>query len=115
MIEVVKENNKVVGVIVSNSVNEPIDYFTVERALNSDNKMYGKVTSEDFDKICEYYVSIKYNYDIPKVRNMTYHYIITHSSIGYNYVDGLESSEEYDNKVNKLIDKIITKYEDDDR
>jgi hypothetical protein len=95
---------------------EPVNFFLLEREVNkmNKNKIYGKVSSEDFDKIYEYYISIKYNYDIPKIRNMMYDYTITHSSIGYNYVDGLETLEEYTNKVNKLIDKIVTKYEDDE-
>jgi len=74
-----------------------------------------KLNSKDFDNICEYYLSIKYNHAIPKIRDMMYEYIIIHSNIGYKYVDELESKEEYDNKVNKLIDKIVTKYEDDDK
>lgn len=86
-----------------------LDIFTIERKHNKD-KMYGKVTSEDYDKICEYYLSIKYNHSIYDVRNMMHDYTITHSSIGYNYVDGIETKEEYNNKVEKLIDKIVSKY-----
>lgn len=97
-IEVIEEKGKVVGV----RVNKPTDYFTVERALNSKNKQYGIVSSEDFDSICDYYLDIKYNYGIPEIEKMMYKYISSNTELS-------------ESEINDLITEIVTKYEDDDR
>lgn len=70
------------------------------------------MTTQDYNELVEYYSTLivkdKCNED--RAKDLLYQRCITHSDIGYKYVDGLESFEEYDLKINKVVNKIINSY-----
>jgi ribosomal protein S27E len=66
-----------------------------------DNK---SITKEDWNALVDYYLTIK---DIPdSIKNLEDR-VITHSNIGYRYVDGLETLEKYNSRISDVVNKII--------
>jgi hypothetical protein len=69
------------------------------------SKVFDSMSKEQelLEELDEYYLSIKYNYSIPDIEKKMYKFISTNLKI--------DDKDE----INRIIEELITKYEDDDR